>query len=455
MRSATVKPTQDFDSGWSSYLAELSARPDFYTHSAPVTRVTSMLVEASGPAVVLGEMCKITGQDGVQANCLAEVVGLREDTVLLMPFGDTSGIGLKSRVVALGCPVSVCAGPGLLGRVVDPFCQPLDGHPLNMLGTPLVLRGKPRNPLSRSKISDCFETGLRAIDTFLPIGKGQRVGIFAGSGVGKSTLLGMIARDSRADVNVIALIGERGREVGDFLSKALGPEGLSRSVVIVATSDQPALVRELAAHTATAIAEYFSATGQDVLLIMDSVTRFAMAHREIGLSLGEPATARGYTPSAFAAMPRLLERAGYFSGGGSITAIYTVLVEGDDLHEPVSDNMRAILDGHIVLSRDLANHGRYPAIDLLKSVSRLAPDLWSITEKQSVREALRLLSIYDRYRDMVEIGTYRAGSNPELDEAIALHGLLETFLVQDPDEKPDRAKSFARLNEILTTRRPS
>lgn len=451
MRSASANAMSLGASGWPSYLAGLSGQ-DFYTRSGSVTRVTGMLVESSGPAVVLGEMCRISGKGRVPANCLAEVVGLREKTVLLMPFGDTTGIGLDSKVVALGRAVSVNVGPGLLGRVVDPFCQPLDGHPLDAAGHPVALRGVPRNPLSRSKISDVFETGLRAVDTFLPIGKGQRVGIFAGSGVGKSTLLGMIARDSGADVNVIALIGERGREVGDFLSKALGPEGLARSVVVVATSDQPALLRELAAHTATAIAEYFSAAGKDVLLIMDSVTRFAMAHREIGLSLGEPATARGYTPSAFAAMPRLLERAGYFSGGGSITAIYTVLVEGDDLHEPVSDSMRAILDGHIVLSRDLANHGRYPAIDLLKSISRLAPDLWSAEEKRAVRQVLRLLSIYDRYRDMVEIGTYRAGSNPELDEAIALYAALESFLAQEPDERPGRAASFARLYDMLSMR---
>lgn len=451
MRSASANPIPSNASVWPGYLSDLSDR-NFYTHSGTVTRVTSMLVESSGPTVVLGEMCRITGEGRTPTSCLAEVVGLRENTVLLMPFGDTSGIGLSSKVVALGRTVSVTAGPWLLGRVVDPFCQPLDGHPINAGGHSVAVRGAPRNPLSRGKISEVFETGLRAVDTFLPIGKGQRVGIFAGSGVGKSTLLGMIARDSRADVNVIALVGERGREVGDFLSKALGPEGLSRSIVVVATSDQPALVRELAAHTATAIAEHFSAVGQDVLLIMDSVTRFAMAHREIGLSLGEPATARGYTPSAFAAMPRLLERAGHFSGGGSITAIYTVLVEGDDLHEPVSDNMRAILDGHIVLSRDLANHGRYPAIDLLKSISRLATDLWSVEERSAVRQALRLLSIYDRYRDMVEIGTYRAGSNPELDEAIALHSALESFLAQEPDERPDRAASFTRLHEILRGR---
>ena len=314
----------------------------------------------------------------------------------------------------------------------------------------VALRGQHRNPLSRRKITEVFETRLRAIDTFLPIGKGQRIGIFAGSGVGKSTLLGMIARESRCDVNVIALIGERGREVGEFLSKTLGPTGLSRSVVVVATSDQPALVRELAAHTATAIAEYFCTDGKDVLLIMDSVTRFAMAHREIGLSVGEPATARGYTPSAFAAMPRLLERAGSFEKSGSITGVYTVLVEGDDLHEPVSDHMRAILDGHIVLSRDLANQGHYPAIDLLKSVSRLASDLWTKPERETVRNALRLLGTRERYRDMIDIGAYRHGSNPEVDSAIAIYPALERFLVQEPDERPAQADAFAQLRQLVS-----
>jgi flagellum-specific ATP synthase len=259
----------------------------------------------------------------------------------------------------------------------------------------------------------------------------------------------MIARDSSCDINVIALIGERGREVGEFLEKTLGPQGMARSVVVVATSDQPALVRELAAHTATAIAEFFCGEGKDVLLIMDSVTRFAMAHREIGLAVGEPATARGYTPSAFAALPRLLERAGIFEGCGSITAIYTVLVEGDDLHEPVSDHMRAILDGHIVLSRDLANHGHYPAIDLLKSVSRLATELWSKSERDLIQRALKAISLRERHRDMIEIGAYRSGSNPELDKAIEIYPAIEQFLQQGPEEIESRQQLFARLGSIL------
>lgn len=437
---------------WARYLDTLPQR-SFLRTVGRVSRVSSLVVEASGPTAMVGELCRIESQGRQTNHCMAEVVGLRDHTVLLMPFGETRGIRIDSEVVGTGGSAALTVSDDMLGRVIDPFGRPLDSLPPladgDDTGMRCNLRGDHRNPLSRRKISRTFETGLRAIDSFLPIGKGQRVGIFAGSGVGKSTLLGMIARDSVCDVNVIALIGERGREVGEFLEKTLGPEGLARSVVVVATSDQPALLRELAAHTATAVAEYFCAAGKDVLLIMDSVTRFAMAHREIGLAVGEPATARGYTPSAFAALPRLLERAGTFENSGSITGIYTVLVEGDDLHEPVSDHMRAILDGHIVLSRDLANHGHYPSIDLLKSVSRLATDLWSSSERSTVQRALKMLSIRERHRDMIEIGAYRGGSNPELDQAISLYPALEKFLVQGPQEREGRAEVFRRLDAIM------
>lgn len=434
---------------WQGLRAGL-AHDDFRRRTGRVNRVSSLMVEASGPDVFVGELCRIEFAGRRGETCLAEVVGLREGSVLLMPFGETRGIGLDSEVVSTGRPVSLKVGRGLLGRVIDPFGQPIDGEPLLDADVSLPLRGQHRNPLSRRAIDQPFMTGLRAIDVFLPMGKGQRVGIFAGSGVGKSTLLGMVARDARSDVNVIALIGERGREVGDFLSRVLGPEGLARSVVVVATSDQPALVRELAAHTATAVAEYFSGQGEDVLLIMDSVTRFAMAHREIGLSVGEPPTARGYTPSAFAALPRLLERVGNFERCGSITGIYTVLVEGDDLHEPVSDHMRAILDGHIVLSRDLANQGHYPAIDLLKSVSRLSGDLWSAGERDLVRRVLRGLSVRERQLDMIEIGAYKAGSNPELDDVIRMYPALEAFLLQGPGEHTSRDDMYARLESLMS-----
>lgn len=433
---------------WKDYLGTLSEK-DFCVSMGRISKVSSLVIESIGPKVFIGELCKIKGRGRQAASCMAEVVGLRDRAVLIMPFGETRGIGLDDEVVGTGSSVSISIGPGLLGRVIDPFGRPLDSHPISEASEQVALRGQHRNPLSRRKISATLETEIRAIDTFLPIGKGQRIGIFAGSGVGKSTLLGMIARDSRCDVNVIALIGERGREVGEFLTHTLGESGLARSVVVVATSDQPALVRELAAHTATAVAEYFCGAGKDVLLIMDSVTRFAMAHREIGLSVGEPATARGYTPSAFAALPRLLERAGSFEGCGSITGVYTVLVEGDDLHEPVSDHMRAILDGHIVLSRDLANQGHYPAIDLLKSISRLAPDFWSKAERSTVRTALRLLSVRERHRDMIEIGAYRKGSNPEVDEAVAVYPFIERFLMQDPEQVQSRSEAFVQLHALI------
>lgn len=436
---------------WAQYLDTLKQK-DFRVVSGRLTKVSSLVIEACGIRGFVGELCKIESHGRMASSCLAEIVGLREHATLLMPYGETQGIGLESTVVAMGMSVSVPVGNGLLGRVIDPFGNPLDSHPVRDVGEKVSLRGICHNPLNRQKISDIFETGVRAIDTFLPIGKGQRVGIFSGSGVGKSTLLGMIARYSKSDVNVIALIGERGREVGDFLNKTLGSEGLARSVVIVATADQPALVRELAAHTATAIAEYFCTQNKDVLLIMDSVTRFAMAHREIGLSIGEPATARGYTPSAFGALPKLIERAGNFAGRGSITGIYTVLVEGDDLHEPVSDHMRAILDGHIVLSRELANHGHYPAIDLLASISRLASDLWTKVEQETVRKILRLLSVRDRHRDMIEIGAYKPGANNEVDEAISLYPEIERFLMQGADEIQSREQVFAVLHNMLTGR---
>lgn len=438
---------------WTRYLESLPQR-HFSRTAGLVSRVSSLVVEASGPSVMVGELCRIESHGKQTSQCMAEVVGLRDRTVLLMPFGETRGISVDSEVVGTGQSASLSVSDSLLGRVIDPFGRPLDALPPlpTEHGVQCNLRGSHRNPLSRRKISKPFETGLRAIDGFLPVGKGQRIGIFAGSGVGKSTLLGMIARDSVCDVNVIALIGERGREVGEFVEKTLGPDGLARSVVVVATSDQPALVRELAAHTATAIAEYFCGDGKDVLLIMDSVTRFAMAHREIGLAVGEPATARGYTPSAFAALPKLLERAGTFENSGSITGIYTVLVEGDDLHEPVSDHMRAILDGHIVLSRELANHGHYPSIDLLKSVSRLANDLWSSDERLLVQRALRMLSIRERHRDMIEIGAYRGGSNPELDQAIAIYPMMERFLMQGPEERQGRTEVFQQLATIIDSR---
>jgi flagellum-specific ATP synthase len=307
---------------------------------------------------------------------------------------------------------------------------------------------EPHNPLARSRIRDVMETGVRSIDCLLTLGKGQRVGIFSGSGVGKSTLLGMIARNVRSDVNVIALIGERGREVLEFIERNLGPEGLRRSVVVVATSDQPALTRCRAAYTASAIAEHFRDRGRDVLLIMDSITRFAMAQREIGLAVGEPPTSRGYTPSVFAALPRLLERAGTAEGKGATTAIFTVLVEGDDINDPIADSMRAILDGHIVLSRELANHGRFPAIDLLNSASRLLIDIVTPEERELVLKTVAALGVAAKSRDLVDVGAYRSGSNPELDAALRILPELNRFMCQSISEVHRRAEGMALLRSI-------
>lgn len=435
---------------WPHYLNDLRDKR-LCRSVGRVSRVSSMMVEASGLCnAYVGELCSIEGSGGNGNRCLAEVVGLRDRAAMLMPFGDTRGIALSDSVLGTGESLRVPINDSMLGSVIDPFGRPIGGESAGIRRDLVQVRGQPRNPMSRRQISENFDTGVRAIDSFLTIGKGQRAGIFAGSGVGKSTLLGMIARHSSSDINVIALIGERGREVGEFVSKILGPDGLAKSVVVVATSDQPALVRELAAHTALAVAEHFCGRGEDVLLIMDSVTRFAMAHREIGLSAGEPATARGYTPSAFAAMPKLLERAGAFAGSGTITGIFTVLVEGDDLHEPVSDHMRAILDGHIVLSRDMANHGIFPAIDLMQSVSRLASELRSERDNDLVRHLLKAVSTHERHRDMIEVGAYRRGSNPEVDRATDICHELREMLTQRFDDRADRQGTFDALHRLAS-----
>jgi flagellum-specific ATP synthase len=381
----------------------------------------------------------------------AEVVGLREGKVLLMPFGDLRGIAAGSEVIGTGRPLAVPIGEGLLGRIVDAFGRPLDGKPLHGPSRVSTLRLEPHNPLSRSRIRQVMETGVRCIDCLLTLGKGQRVGIFSGSGIGKSTLLGMIARNVRSDVNVIALIGERGREVLEFIERNLGADGLRRSVVVVATSDQPALTRCRAAYTATAIAEHFRDAGREVLLIMDSITRFAMAQREIGLSVGEPPTARGYTPSVFAALPRLLERAGTAEGKGATTAIYTVLVEGDDINDPVADSMRAILDGHIVLSRELANHGHFPAIDLLNSSSRLLVDIVPSDERELVLKAIAALSAVAKSRDLIDVGAYRSGTNPELDAALRILPELNRLLCQGMQEVHARKDGMALLKDIVSS----
>jgi flagellum-specific ATP synthase len=412
-----------------------------------VRQLGGLGIESTGPDTVIGEICEVRPRDG--APVLAEVVGLREGRAILMPYGDIQGLGVGCEVLATGRMPRVPVGPGLLGRVIDAFGAPLDGKPEPAAEQQRPLKAAPLNPLSRPPIDDVLETGVRCIDALLTIGRGQRIGIFAGSGVGKSTLLGMIARNTLAEVNVIALIGERGREVREFIDKQLGPEGLARSVVVVATSDQPALARARAAYAATAIAEYFRDAGRQVLLTMDSVTRFAMARREIGLAVGEPPTARGYTPSVFAELPELCERCGTAAGGGAITALYTVLVEGDDFNEPVSDMLRATLDGHVVLARRLAQQGHYPAIDVLHSASRLLGDLAGADELTLVHDTLELLSTYERNRQLIEMGAYKAGSSAAIDAAIALWPALTRFLRQRGTRGNSRAEALADLRTAL------
>lgn len=406
-----------------------------------VRQMQGLAIEAQGPDATVGELCRIVprtasrlhGQQAhpeVNQSVLAEVVGVKPDRVILMPYGSLQGIAAGAEVIALGRQSTLSVGPQLLGRVIDGFGHAMDGLPDPVASIQKPLQAVALNPMQRPRIEQVLETGVRCIDGLLTLGLGQRVGIFAGSGVGKSTLLGMIARHATAEINVIALIGERGREVREFIEKQLGPEGLKRSIVVVATSDQPALARIRAAYAAITIAEHFREAGQQVLLTMDSITRFAMARREVGLAAGEPPTARGYTPSVFAELPQLCERCGTAPSGGSITALLTVLVEGDDLNEPVSDSLRSILDGHIVLSRHLAHQGQYPAIDVLKSASRLLPDLTSVHEQTLITECIKHLSVLDRNRQLVDIGAYEKGANPALDTALALEKSLQEWLRQ-------------------------
>jgi len=392
-----------------------------------VTRAVGLMVESVGPDVRLGETVRIVSDDD---EVLAEVVGFEGERVRLMPLGETGAIAPGARVHALQRPYTVEVGEDLLGRVLDGLGRPMDRSGFHPPFVCLRIVREPPRPLERRSITDPLPVGVRSIDGLLTVGRGQRVGIFAGSGVGKSTLLGMIARGTTADVAVIGLIGERGREVREFLERDLGPQGLKRAVVVAVTSDEPPLLRLKGAYLATAIAEYFRDQGLDVLLLLDSVTRVAMAAREVGLAAGEPPTTKGYPPSVFALLPRLLERAGT-APRGSITAFYTVLVEGDDLSAPVADHVRSILDGHIVLSRLLAQKGHFPAIDVLASTSRLMHALVSSEHKRLAQRVRRLLAVYREHEDLVHIGAYRTGQNPELDESITYLPRMERYLIQD------------------------
>ncbi len=432
----------------SIYLSKyIEALPQLnpYRQIGRVVELIGLTVVATGLEANIGELCKIFPQPQGEP-VLAEVVGFREGRLLLMPLSEINRIGPGSRIVNTHSPFVIQVGEALLGRVLNGLGQPLDGHPLPDMHSFSTAR-QAVNPLSRQTIRQPLGTGVRAIDCLLTVGRGQRMGIFAGSGVGKSTLLGMIARNTNADVNVIALIGERGREVRDFLDKNLGPDGLARSVVVVATSDQPALVRMKGAVVATAIAEYFREQGHDVLLMMDSVTRFAMAAREVGLASGEPPATRGYPPSVFAHLPKLLERTGT-GKRGSITAFYTVLVDGDDMNEPVSDAVRGILDGHIVLDRRLAQRGHFPAIDVLQSISRVMDEVVPERQRQVANRVKELLSIYYQHEDLITIGAYQAGHQPKVDQAIGAFPMIEAFLQQDVDEESNYEANTRALFEL-------
>jgi flagellum-specific ATP synthase len=399
-----------------------------------VTQVIGLTIESQGPDVKLGDICHIfsTGQ---QKPIKAEVVGFRNHKVLLMPLGEIHSIAPGCDVVSTGKPLTVKVGMDLLGKVLDGLGNPMDGSSLPVGLLDAKADNLPPNPLTRPRISEPLSVGVRSIDGLLTVGKGQRVGVFAGSGVGKSTLLGMIARNTEADVNVIGLIGERGREVLDFIERDLGEEGLKKSVVVVATSDQPALIRIKGAMMATAIAEFFRDQGLNVNLMLDSVTRFAMAQREIGLAIGEPPATKGYTPSVFALLPRLLERAGT-NANGSITAFYTVLVDGDDMNEPIADTVRGILDGHIVLDRNLARKGIYPAIDILSSVSRVMKDIVSSDHIFAAEKLKQHTSVYQKAEDLIQIGAYKRGTDREIDQAIETKDWIDQFVKQSTTEAP-------------------
>ena len=421
---------------------------DSYKRFGRVKQVVGLMIESQGPESSIGDLCLIHVNHRKKRVIQAEVVGFRDENVILMPYTSVNDIAPGSLVEATLKPLEIKVGPALIGSVVDALGDSLDGGQLPKGLKSVPTEQSPPNPLKRPPISEPIEVGVRMIDSLLTVGNGQRVGIFAGSGVGKSTLLGMIARNTTADMNVIALIGERGREVREFIEKDLGPEGLKRSIVVVATSDQPALMRIKGALTATSIAEYFRDQGLNVMMMMDSVTRVAMAQREVGLAIGEPPTTKGYTPSVFSLLPKLLERTGT-NELGSITAFYTVLVDGDDMNEPIADTVRGILDGHFVLDRNLANKGQYPAINILKSVSRV---MNNISEREHIKSAERLrelLSTYYNSEDLINIGAYKKGASKEIDEAIQKYPQIISFLKQGTHEKMTIQESVNALMQLV------
>ena len=415
-----------------SEITSAVRQADLYRYMGKIEKIVGMTIEASGPTGNIGDVCRIF-KKGQEDYIKAEVVGFNSSKILLMPYSDIDGIGPGSIVDNTGDKLKINVSNGLVGRIIDALGNPIDGKGEIPQGELFSIAGEPVNPLTRPRIEEIIPMGVKAIDGLLTIGKGQRMGIFAGSGVGKSTLLGMIAREVQADINVIALVGERGREVLEFIERDLGEKGMARSVLVVATSDQPAMLRNKCPLTATAIAEYFKNQGKDVLLMMDSLTRYAMAQREIGLSVGEAPIARGYTPSIYTTMPKLLERAGNFESG-SITGIYTVLVEGDDTNEPIADTVRGIIDGHIILSRKVAAQNHYPAIAILDSVSRLMTEIATREQQDTAAKLRNLLSLYNANYDLVSIGAYKKGTNHALDEALKKIDKINEFLVQRIDD---------------------
>ncbi|MBU5466778.1 flagellar protein export ATPase FliI [Virgibacillus sp. MSJ-26] len=419
-----------------------------YKHFGKVQRVVGIMIESAGPEANVGEVCYIHAKSNGRNPTIAEVVGFNNEKIILMPYSEVAEIGPGCLVEATGRPLSIQVGKGLIGNVVNSLGEPLDESSLPSGLSNYVTEQAPPNPLSRPPISEPIQVGVKAIDTMLTVGKGQRIGIFAGSGVGKSTLLGMIARNSEADINIIALIGERGREVREFIDNDLGQEGLKKSIVVVATSDQPALMRIKGAYTATAISEYFRDLGYKVNLMMDSVTRFAMAQREVGLAAGEPPTTKGYTPSVFATLPKLLERTGT-NERGSITAFYTVLVDGDDMNEPIADTVRGILDGHFVMERELAERGQYPAINILKSISRVMKQIASSKHQDVAQQIRSLMATYEQNRELIQIGAYKRGTDQEIDKAITYQTNIQDFLKQGVHDSYTFDESIKEMEELL------
>lgn len=430
------------------YKYEKAAEGSYYRMKGKVVNIVGLTIESLGPEAKLGDICLIYPDAGEDAKpAMAEVVGFKDKKTLLMPYESVEGIGFGSIVENTGAPLAIQVSNELLGQTLDGLGRPT-GESVSVNGYTYSVEASPPDPMSRDIIEDVLPLGVKAVDGLITIGKGQRVGIFAGSGVGKSTLLGMFARNTKADVNVIALIGERGREVREFIERDLGPEGMKRSIVVVATSDKPALERNKAAKTATAIAEYFRDQGKDVLLMMDSLTRFSMAQREIGLASGEPPVSRGYPPSVYSEMPKLLERAGR-SKKGSITGLYTVLVDGDDFNEPITDTARSILDGHIMLSRKLAHRNHYPAIDILQSISRCMSQIVEREHKQLAGKLKNVLATYNEAEDLINIGAYKSGSNPNIDYAIEKIDAVNAFLMQAVEEKYDFEESVDRMSALF------